>query len=347
MKITLLHPEHETVTAPLQLHGWPVTEIAEPDETVKVPIAWDALTRSEAADRSLPRPLTFSWEVSSSDGENVTFELQLATDEHFRRPIKLTQLRAMRATIRHLHLDTRYYWKVLASEQNRTIAESSVRTVITHSAPPRWIHAPGMTNVRDMGGWPLQGGGKVRQGLLYRTSEMNAHLFINDEGKRVLLEELGIRTDLDLRGADENPEPALPCDRVRWLNIPVRPYADICRSGALGKTGYQQVFSILAQPDKYPLLFHCWGGADRAGTVAFLLGALLGISLDDLIRDYELTSLSVWGPRLRNSEEFSGLLYSLRRYAPQSTIREQVENYLTDIGVTPEEMSAIRQWLIT
>ena len=39
-----------------------------------------------------------------------------------------------------------------------------------------------------------------------------------------------------------------------------------------------------------PVFYHCQNGADRTGTIGFLIGALLGMSESDLAKDYELTT---------------------------------------------------------
>jgi hypothetical protein len=340
-QIVLIEPADGAQTPPLQQFHWPLEHASE-DNAAALPIIWDALTQV-TPDRTMPRPVTFAWEAVPTASQ---YELLLATEPNFANARQITGLAAPRAEVRHLHLDTQYYWKVLAKRDSRLLAASPTRTVTTHQAPPRWIHVPGITNVRDLGGWLLQGGGCIRQGMIYHTSEMNRHLHITEEGKRILLDDLHIRTDLDLR-EDGIACPALDAARVQWVNIPIMPYTTICEDTPIGKPAYRRIFSLLADPEVYPLVFHCWGGADRVGTVAFLLGALLGMSLQDLIRDYELTSLSIWGPRSHTSAEFAGLLTALRPFSddPQN-ISEQVEHYLRWIGVTQREMERIREQLI-
>jgi len=203
---------------------------------------------------------------------------------------------------------------------------------------------PGITNVRDIGGWPLPSGNVVSQGHIYRGSEMHPRLTITEAGRCILEDDLRINTDLDLRAAEETTGPVLDPDKVRWVIVPVLPYTHIAEAGQPEQ--YRQVFVVLADPANHPVLFHCFGGADRAGTVAFMLGALLGMDVEHLVRDYELTSLSIWGIRSRYSDEFQSLLTALRTHAPDGTVHQQVEAYLLDAGVTAAELSSIRDTLI-
>ena len=52
------------------------------------------------------------------------------------------------------------------------------------------------------------------------------------------------------------------------------------------------MFKYLSDASNYPIYTHCQGGADRTGTYAFLLNGLLGVSYEDLTRDFELTSFA-------------------------------------------------------
>jgi protein tyrosine/serine phosphatase len=110
---------------------------------------------------------------------------------------------------------------------------------------------------------------------------------------------------------------------------------------------YRKVFQAFADPANYPIIVHCAVGADRTGTVAFLLHGLLGMNMEDCIRDYELTTLSTVGVRTHTSAEFQGFLKALREFGdPPDDLAGQVEGYLRSIGVTAEEISAIRRLLI-
>ena len=334
--IRLLAPQNDSVTPPLQEWTWPEDQVGPHAESSR----WDDL-HVMSGDRSVPRALPFTWEVSLPHGGSASYELAISRHDNFDDPLVLRNLSEPRAEVRHLNIATRYFWKVAATRSGRRVAVSPVWSFTTNSLPPRWIRVPGITNVRDIGGWPLPGDRIVRQGVIYRSSEMNSHLDITEEGREILIHELGIRTDLDLRGDTEETGPALDTRMVRWINIPVMPYEGICEETA--KKSCRKVFETFADASNYPILFHCWGGADRGGTVAFLLGALLGMSLSDLIRDYELTSLSIWGARSRESDEFKRMLNVLARFGNgKGHINEQVENYLRAAGLTEKRIASIR-----
>lgn len=58
----------------------------------------------------------------------------------------------------------------------------------------------GVYNVRDIGGAKTRSGKRVREGLIYRSGNLNS---ISKKGKVILKNELGIRSDLDLRRKGE------------------------------------------------------------------------------------------------------------------------------------------------
>jgi protein tyrosine/serine phosphatase len=271
----------------------------------------------------------------------LCYTLCVGQDAGLASPFRLDGLAEAHAHIENLRIGTRYFWKVFAWQNGQLAAESAVWSFTTHSQPPRWIYIPGITNVRDLGGWPLVGGGRIRQGLIFRSSEMNSHLSITAQGRYILEQQLGIRTDIDLRGSDELRQPVLDETRVAYFNFPIQSYGYFAKPE--NWADYREVFRLLANPQCYPLILHCWGGADRTGTAAFLLGAVLGVETASLVRDYELTSLSIWGERKYSSSEFQGFLKALAGFAaPGTDVQTQAEGYLRAIGVTAAEIASIR-----
>ena len=61
----------------------------------------------------------------------------------------------------------------------------------------------------------------------------------------------------------------------------------ILTSPKLLKRTLTDIFDCVAKDE--PVYFHCYAGADRTGTIALILEALLGMSQSDIDKDYELT----------------------------------------------------------
>lgn len=292
--------------------------------TVAMVIDWQHLVDTGETDNTFPEPVVFTWK---GEGTSVT----LADNPDFQNARTIPGEKGKAQAV-NLRLGTKYWWKVGGSE---------VRSFTTEDIPPRWILADGITNVRDAGGWITEDGRKIKQGLLFRGSEMDTHKTITEDGIRTLRDEIGIRTDLDVRGeaVGKVTESPLGPD-VRFVLLPV----NAGDSFEANPIHIREFFEVLAAPANYPIYYHCWGGADRTGLYAYMLGAVLGMKEEDLILDYEITSLSVWGCRSRDSD---GCPMKLKCFAPDGRpVGERVRAFLLEHGVTAEMMDAIRQILL-
>ena len=122
--------------------------------------------------------------------------------------------------------------------------------------------------------------------------------------------------------------------------IPCAAYSDFMKDKEICK----KIFSVLADTSNYPVYVHCWGGADRTGTVVFLLSAILGVKAEDLFLDYEITSLSSWGERSSDSEQFRSLLSSLDEYGTaDDPINDKCEKFILSTGITEQQIDNIRK----
>ena len=72
----------------------------------------------------------------------------------------------------------------------------------------RFLDTQGIHNFRDYGGYSVEGGGKVRRGLLFRSGQ---HVEATDEDLQAIAK-LDIHTVIDLRGLSERERN--PCRRV-------------------------------------------------------------------------------------------------------------------------------------
>jgi protein-tyrosine phosphatase len=198
-----------------------------------------------------------------------------------------------------------------------------------------------MLNTRDLGGYsvgsvgPTASGGRKKQvkwGLLYRSGE----LYGNTEGDKRLLEKLGIRTVVDVRSGEEKkaaPE-ILPTTVRQLVELPIdagnlmgtifsadggwtyASTADGARAEmkklytALPEEAipkYRVLFSLLADPENVPLLFHCTAGKDRTGLAAALLLHALGAEMETIFEDY-LLSTACLGRRYQSNAENAHLI---------------------------------------
>lgn len=256
----------------------------------------------------------------------------------------------------------------------------------------RFCNIAGMKNVRDLGGWNTASGKRINYQKLYRGANF---LRITDQGKYEFTQTLGIKTEIDLREKGDRPDRNLIENQklstlgkgynVTYVEAPIVTcsyiYPQFKQEEPVKRSYYTptkaslfNAFTTLSDESNYPIYFHCNAGADRTGTFAFLVEALLGVSIDDLCLDYELTCFSTaandeWrGPYIpsangrvlgtakddsQNYCAFGPLIdnmlkwYGISNGAKDDTLSSAVENYLTSfIGITEEQIQSIKNILL-
>ena len=285
-----------------------------------------------------PRPVTLSWDADAPGpyvvriGEKPDFSdaRTIVTD-------------ACSLDVYNLKINTRYYF---------TVGNEQSATFVTADAPPRNLSVGGVMNARDLGGWKTTDGKRVKQGLIFRTSALDSYDdgtgkttdLVTPAGKSTLTDLIGIRTEIDLR-RDHESESGYPPEGitestlgegVRYLHCPI----------LLGPENYlnsveslRRIFSTLADPQNYPVAYHCRVGADRTGAISYLILGLLGVGDDDLMRDYLFTNFSRQGfyrPPINR-----GYKVTIDQ-APGKTTREKIGFILTErIGIPQETLDKV------
>ena len=196
-------------------------------------------------------------------------------------------------------------------------------------------------NTRDLGGWTCDGG-KVKYGMLVRGGEPN------EVDKDLMVNQVGIRTELQLLPKSEarhtysawgidfyaNPE------ETRHVSYSLSPKS-------LWKFYLQVVFDSVSHSN--PLYFHCGIGADRTGTIAVMLEALLGVSQSDIDKDYELTNffeISPTYPRRRNVDTYKNYIEQIKNVplvgGLSDTFANHAISFAVSLGFTADEINAYR-----
>jgi protein-tyrosine phosphatase len=215
----------------------------------------------------------------------------------------------------------------------------------------------GCKNVRDLGGLITSDGRMTRWGAAVR-SDTPARL--TAAGWSALYA-YGIRTIISLRtyGLEENelnitpPQPDLVTVQVaiedmtdtefvqQWVNT------DLWCTPLYYKDTLQRwperhaaVISAVAHARPGGVLFHCIRGHDRTGIIALLLLALVGVTPDEIIADYELSP----DPE---RDELLAREHSSVREAILSTLEGlNIDRYLGMGGVSQDDLTAIRKRLL-
>lgn len=211
----------------------------------------------------------------------------------------------------------------------------------------RWIRtSAGATawNVRDLGGWPCDGG-TVKYGLLIRGGKLAA------ADRAVLVGELGIQHDLDLRGregggSDDEPDmTGSPLGSDVWYTR-TQQYAWYALTPVATWQAYLRCV-IDAVTHREPVYFHCTAGADRTGTLACVLEGLLGMSQSDIDKDYELTTFysgsgSDATARRRNESDWKGLINAINAVSGDTFRDKCVHFAVGTCGMSMADINAFR-----
>ena len=255
----------------------------------------------------------------------------------------------------NLKLATKYWWRVKAKDANGGDVVSDVRTFTTEGVAPRIIGTLGF-NMRDLGGGTNAEGLVVRQGLILRgkcpMARVNAEAGWNDQKmteqsyREFYLDKHHIKTELDFRSADEALEHQTKYDEIEistigidHFNMEIFPYH---YGHALTSSNICQAVKMLAEGTHYPVYFNCAVGSDRTGTFGTIIDGIVGRDDQWFYDNYELPSFDSGLARLRYNRKGSEMFEYLQARNPGEHFRDRVVQYLLGIGVTREEIRAIR-----
>ena len=227
----------------------------------------------------------------------------------------------------------------------------------------RHIPLGGMYNLRDLGGYPVTGGGETAWERMLRGDNPE-HL--TEEDIQWLLER-DITTVVDLRSEAEvghKPDQLSGVQGFSYLNCPLlEPDRMPNLENDVG-AGYFRVLegrrrmvkalrAVAAAPGG--VLFHCTAGKDRTGLMAALLLGLAGAERADLLADYQVSetyladAIRQIRERVPDLSAFAGASRAEYLSGCLDLLEEKygsIPGYLRAIGLTEEELAALRGKLL-
>ena len=219
----------------------------------------------------------------------------------------------------------------------------------------RMIYTPSVWNVRDLGGWPCTGG-RVKYGKIFRGGHFGS---ITDADKSTIVDWLGVATDIDLRNNSETGSiTTSPLGTgVEYFHQSLDFYANAVSTSEASARTVSVIKKVMAcVAANKPCYFHCMSGADRTGTIAYILLSLLGVSQSDKDKEYELTAFSdeTDGKRFRNSNYnvtngngwYPLIKYFRDTYTGEND-NEKVVAWAVANGITAAEINAFRAAMIS
>ena len=369
-EVTLEKPYHfSTLYGPDYAHNAAGSDKGDgttyaPEDTGGVDVC-QMLNRNDYSNKTENYPIQLTWSNGDVSFQSAKLKYWSEPDKSDLKELDLGA-NATSASLANLYRATKYKVQLVTDD-----GKASQGFEFKTGDYPRTISMGGIGNVRDVGGYPTSYGVRTKQGLIYRGMEIiDVSISGHSVNYKAEVEEanqkyMNIGHEIDLKGDDSFNAGNYSCLKqadgttpIKFSHLQVVAYDGFLTSDvSLGHL--PEIFKILAKADEDKVYFHCWGGADRTGMVAFFLNAILGVSYTDLIEDFEITtetnnkrchmhnSQNAHMPKFLNlfvtGQTFTrdGQEYTYT-YDAEQTLRKNADNLLIAMGVEEQTLEKIR-----
>ena len=289
-----------------------------------------------------PVPVVFQWE----NADDALYSHIFIADNEKMENAAVYLCSTPYLTVEDLYTGTDYFWQVVAEYGDKT-EKSGIFSFKTMYSP-RTLAVDGVSNVRDIGGYTVSDGRQIKRGIVYRGGDFER---ITEAGKNKLVNVIGIKTELDLREKTNKGPSPLGAD-INYCAVSAPWYNNALEDAYRGELVKE--LRVFADPDNYPIYFHCSLGRDRTGTLSFLLLALCGATRNDIYMDYEVSFFSDYSgyvdktlPSVMTNTQLDAFRRTVQSYDKKGTLAEATRAFLISLGMTDEELDAIRANLLT
>lgn len=295
-----------------------------------------------------PLAVNLEWEFEVPENKELDhYSVVFGKNDDLSDGYEVTGTDAPQINIYNSYLGINYF-KIVANYTDETVEESDIEHFEVNNVYPRNLKIDGMTNCRDMGGGRvLENGGKIKQGLIYRTSGTNGWGIgnavipdnITDGGKEELMGHLDCKTEVNVNASGNNTigiENFQAC-YMDYQNGKHHLYRNV--------EPLKKVFHVLSDESNYPLFYHCRIGTDRTGLCAIMIGGLLGLSKNDIFQDYLFSNFgNIQEKRYIGSQagadDISVYMSDIDKF-PGEKFQNKVYNFLLSVGVPASELESV------
>ena len=211
-----------------------------------------------------------------------------------------------------------------------------------------------VSNVRDLGGWKTADNMQIRYGRIFRGTELNGTHIATEEGI-IILRDLGVGAELDMRARyNEGHNVSAFGFNSIFSNENVRSYyytsdsgqlpSDITKSKWLNTWKLEFQFIVNNLHEDRAIYEHCVHGKDRTGYLSFLLEGLLGVSYNDLVKDYEV---SLFINNQSSTKDSIDKMFDYIYTMSGETLRDKFNTFFIEkLGVKQSEIDSFRSQML-
>ena len=293
-----------------------------------------------------PKSVSVSWSYTAPSGKTVSkFQFLYGQRSDLGDAYTVEGTTAQSISFVNPYLGDNYF-KVIANFTDGTKEASPIKIFKVDTQAPRNLDVGNMPNCRDMGGRTTYAGGKVKQGMIYRTAgnKFDNRSSIDSACQTVLTKQLKVKTEINVANSDTNNVNLSGGKLVNaYMAYGATPYSNLARNSVR----IRQVMDVLADESNYPVFYHCRIGTDRTGITGVMINGLLGVPFNEVIQDYGFSNFSPIDNQRYPGKTPDNNGDDIKKYIdeilamPGNNFQEQTYNALLSIGCKVETLNTI------